>query len=100
MSLLRKIHVRIRGRAEFALLRARMGLRLTWSDRLALLLGTLDEWREARYALAAAEMAASRRAICERSPCWATRPFPHCSVCGCTAAKFRLASAKCPRGRW
>lgn len=100
IPLFRKLKIRLHGRADFAAIRARLGMRLTLFDKAVLLISSIDEWREARFVLATAELAAKRRAVCESHECWKRTPFPHCSVCGCSAAKFRLGSAHCPCGHW
>lgn len=96
----RALKIRLAGRAGFAEIRARMGMRLSIADRAALFLGAILDWREARWTLADRTVAVRRREVCLGEPCWRSRPFPHCSVCGCTAAKFLLPSARCPRGLW
>lgn len=58
-------------------------------------------WLRAGAPLADAATLDARRAICAACEHQEVTPLgPRCRQCGCYAAKLRLATERCPLGRW
>jgi hypothetical protein len=56
-------------------------------------------WGKSGFKLADAETLASRQSVCQSCDLW--NPAGRCRKCGCsTQAKLRMASEKCPLGKW
>ena len=55
------------------------------------------------FKIADTETLAIRKAICDKCEFWDSTAFfgrGKCRKCGCSSAKLRLASEKCPIGKW
>lgn len=89
-------------RVQTASNRLHLGTPLSLTDKAILFLSAMLQWRRDGYQLSPEGVVARRLAICGRHPeCWLRRAgIRYCARCGCTAAKHRLPSSKCPRGFW
>ena len=55
------------------------------------------------FKIAGIETLSARKAICDKCEFWDSTAFfgrGKCRKCGCSSAKLRLASEKCPIGKW
>jgi hypothetical protein len=68
------------------------------------LVKTAGQWARAGFPLASEETLAARLDACRACEFWDARGFRgsgRCRKCGCsTQAKLRMATAKCPVGKW
>ena len=61
------------------------------------------KWAKSGFKIADAETLANRKAVCDTCPYWyakARMGLGKCIKCGCSSAKLKLASEKCPIGKW
>jgi len=68
------------------------------------LAGSLGDWAVGGFAIATPEQLETRMAICKGCEFWNESGFAgtgSCQKCGCsTQAKLRMATSKCPEGKW
>lgn len=68
------------------------------------LAGSVASWAKGGFQVADEATLASRMEICRACPEWDSTGFGgtgRCRKCGCsTAAKLRMATSKCPDGKW
>lgn len=68
------------------------------------LAGSVKDWASRGFAVANAEQLETRMAICKGCEFWNESGFAgtgSCKKCGCsTQAKLRMATSKCPIGKW
>jgi hypothetical protein len=68
------------------------------------LAGAAARWARHGFPVASPEALAARLQICRGCEFWDARGFGgsgRCRKCGCsTQAKLRMATAKCPVGKW
>lgn len=57
-------------------------------------------WAKSGFRLAGLPLRIQRKRICSACEHFAKKPIPHCQVCGCSTAKWRVASAHCPLLKW
>lgn len=60
-------------------------------------------WAKSGFKVATPEVYADRMAICRKCQFWKEIPGPiigRCRKCGCTGAKQKLSTSKCPIGLW
>lgn len=77
---------------------------MSLSQMAASLASESARWARNGFPLAGQEVLSIRLACCEACEFWEPRGFGgsgRCRKCGCsTQAKLRMATAKCPVGKW
>jgi hypothetical protein len=77
---------------------------MTLPQQAASLAKESARWASCGFSLATFEELAKRMALCHECEFWDARGFGgsgRCRKCGCsTQAKLRMATAKCPVGKW
>jgi predicted Zn-ribbon and HTH transcriptional regulator len=61
------------------------------------------DWAKAGFQLAPSEVYASRLDTCKTCDSWSNNAFlgaGSCAKCGCSGVKLKLATSKCPIGKW
>lgn len=61
------------------------------------------KWAASGFSMATDEQQAQRRSICDECPMWDATAFGgrgKCRKCGCGGLKLKLATEKCPLGKW
>jgi hypothetical protein len=73
-------------------------------EKGANLASSMKGWAASGFSLATPEQLESRMAICKGCEFWNESGFAgtgSCKKCGCsTQAKLRMATSKCPDGKW
>jgi hypothetical protein len=67
------------------------------------LVRSLKNWASGGFAIASADLVASRLSICQQCPEWDQAGFAgtgKCTKCGCSGAKLHMATSKCPIDKW
>lgn len=61
------------------------------------------QWAKAGFPIVSGEDLAERKGICAECEFWNADAFGglgKCGKCGCSGVKLRLATSKCPAGKW
>ena len=75
----------------------------TLSDKVHSLAKSVFDWAKAGFQLAPDAVHAERQATCGACEHWKPTAFlgtGSCTKCGCSGVKLKLATSKCPIGKW
>lgn len=62
---------------------------------------SMANWAKSGFKVATKETFSSRIKVCDSCENWdKSGKLPKCKICGCYIGKLRLASEKCPIGKW
>jgi len=73
------------------------------ASKLTSLSKSLASWASAGFTVVNDAQLAERHSICEACPFWEKDAFlgtGRCKKCGCSGVKLKLATSKCPIGKW